>query len=98
MPASAYIESLFALIFIIGLILLLGKVLPMLAPRLYGLPMKKTGKNDRRLYLTESIQLDPKRRLVLMEHDNQEHLILLGMNDEKVISSTPKKSKKGPKK
>ena len=102
MPLSTYFNAFISLGIIIAAILLLGKVLPMIAPKLYGVPVKKKKEDKRNLHLTESIQLDPKRRLVVVEHDKDRHLILLGVNSETVVStsktSTPKPKKKGAKK
>lgn len=40
----------------------------------------------RRLKLSESLMLDPRRRLVLVRCDGREHLILLGPSGDIVVS------------
>ena len=42
---------------------------------------------ERRLAVIETLVLDPSRRLVLVRHDKEEHLILLG--EGKLIPPTP---------
>ena len=55
---------------------------------------KKTG----RLKVGEKLMLDGRRKLLLIEHDDQEHLILLGHQTETLISSGKrKKNKPAPK-
>ncbi|MHA6287038.1 flagellar biosynthetic protein FliO [Maricaulis sp. CAU 1757] len=41
----------------------------------------------RRLAVRETLVLDPRRRLVVLEADGQEHVILLGAERETVLSS-----------
>ena len=41
----------------------------------------------KRLKVIETTWLDTKRRLVLIQHDGQEHLLLLGTNSETVLQS-----------
>ena len=41
----------------------------------------------KRLKVIETTWLDTKRRLVLVQHDGQEHLLLLGTNSETVLHS-----------
>lgn len=47
--------------------------------------IRPTNNPKRRLQLLESQALDPKRRLVLVRHDNTEYLLLLGANHEVVL-------------
>ncbi|MBU3655457.1 MAG: hypothetical protein FGM23_03740 [Alphaproteobacteria bacterium] len=47
--------------------------------------IRPTHNPKRRLQLLESQALDPKRRLVLVRHDNTEYLLLLGANHEVVL-------------
>ena len=56
--------------------------------RKFGLFGVQPGGISRRMRLRESIALDPKRRLVLVQVDDQDHLILLG-DGEHVVRSTP---------
>ena len=80
----SYLKFLLALLFVIGLI---GGL---------GLLAKRAGLGNRgpivkgklkRLSIVETMSLDPKRRLVLVQCDNSEHLILLGTNGEQTIES-----------
>lgn len=56
--------------------------------------MKKLGLSDnpsspspkkRRLQIAESLALDSRRRLVLVQRDEKQHLVILGPNSETVI-------------
>jgi flagellar protein FliO/FliZ len=44
----------------------------------------------RRLKISESLMLDPRRRLVIVRCDDREHLILLGPGGDVVVSATEK--------
>ena len=44
-----------------------------------------TGK--RRLKVVEALPLDARRRLVLLQRDNKQHLVILGPNGETVIET-----------
>lgn len=62
-----------------------------------GMAAKKQG----RLKIGERLMLDGRRKLLLIEHDDKEHLILLGHQSETLISSGKKQDagkKPGPKK
>jgi len=43
----------------------------------------------RRLRLVESLALDPRRRLVLVRLDGQEHLLLLSAGGDRVVAAQP---------
>jgi len=63
-----------------GLALLLKKLgLAEKTPSLKG--------NKRRLRLVESLPLDARRRLVLLECDDKQHLVILGTTGETLIKS-----------
>ena len=47
-----------------------------------GVPTKN---GERRLQVIESIAVDARRRLVIVQCDDKQHLILLGQNSETVI-------------
>jgi flagellar biogenesis protein FliO len=64
-----------ALVLVLGLIALAGFVARRLG---LGGAGPTRGGRARRLSVTESIALDPKRRLVLVRLDRLEHLLLLG--------------------
>ena len=52
--------------------------------------MKNLGaKNGKRLSLTEQLYLDPKRRVVLIRCDDTEHVILIGQQQEQLLSTHP---------
>lgn len=44
---------------------------------------------DRRLKLKETLVIDPRRRLVILEADATEHVVLLGAEAETVLASQP---------
>jgi flagellar protein FliO/FliZ len=74
----------FAFVFIIGLIGVMGVLL-----KRYAGPQKIFGANDpnARLKIIEVRYLDPKRRLMLIKRDDTEHLLLLSDGRELVIES-----------
>ena len=79
MDITDYLRFVFALAFVIALILILA----VLAKR-YGLGYRTISKRTmkRRLSISEIMPLDGKRKLVLVRRDDQEHLLLIGgMND-----------------
>jgi flagellar protein FliO/FliZ len=76
-----------ALALVIGLIALAGFVARRLG--LGGAGPTRVGR-ARRLSVTESIALDPKRRLVLVRFDALEHLLLLGPSGDLVVERSLK--------
>lgn len=44
---------------------------------------------DRRLHLKETLVIDPRRRLVILQADGTEHVVLLGAEAETVLASQP---------
>ena len=81
-----YFKFVLALLFVLGLI---GG---------FAIIAKRTGLGNRgpivrgkskRLSIIETMVLDPKRRVVLVQCDNSEHLLLLGTNNEQVIDNGP---------
>ena len=87
LEAYSYLKFLLALIFVVGLIGGFG----LLAKRA-GLgnrgPLVKS--NAKRLSIIETMALDPKRRLVLVQCDDDQHLLLLGANNEQTIENNIK--------
>lgn len=79
-----YMKFVFALIFVMALI-----VLAALAARRFGFGMPLTHRHAarRRLGIVESLNVDGKRRLVLIKRDDTEHLILLGSSGELLIEN-----------
>lgn len=85
MEETSYLRVLFALIFVFALIALLGWGLRRWQAAHGGLA--KSANGERRLQMVEQFYFEPKRRLVLMRCDDQEHLIMLGHQGETHISS-----------
>ena len=91
MNFGEYFQFLLALLFVIGLIGLLA----LGARRLgFGFPISALkNKEERRLSLIEVLPIDGRRKLVLVKCDSKEHLIILGLNSETIVSSnTPSNS------
>jgi len=80
-----YVQFLFALIFVLGLIGLFSIALKRLSTT--GIAGLRNGKGPSRLSISETVMLDGKRRMVLVRRDNKEHLLLLGMQNDVVIES-----------
>ena len=85
MEVESYFKFMAATLIVLGLI-----ALATFAIRRFGLipgaaPIKP--KNLRRLRVEEALTLDPRRRLLLLRHDDQEHLLLLGPGSDLLISS-----------
>lgn len=87
MDTVDYAQFTMAFLLVIGLIGLMA-----LAMRRFGDPAKRFGgKNaETRLRVVETRLLDSKRRLVLIERDHRQHLLLLGEQRETLIESFEK--------
>ena len=48
-------------------------------------------RRERRMRIVETIVLDPRRRVVIMNCDDMEHVLLLGPNAETVLDKRPSK-------
>tara|TARA_R110002096_G_scaffold124234_1_gene268744 strand:- start:1111 stop:1431 length:321 start_codon:yes stop_codon:yes gene_type:complete len=46
-------------------------------------------RRERRLQVVETLILDPRRRLVMVRHDDEEVLLMLGPNAETVVDRRP---------
>jgi len=80
MNVSMYLQFVAALVFVLGLI----GCAALLARRLgLGHSVRKAG--SRRLGVVEVLPLDGRRKLVLLQCDGTEHLIILGQTGETVI-------------
>lgn len=79
-------RALFALIATLALIGLAAY-----AARRFGMLDNTVGKADRRLKVTESLMLDPRRRLVLVRLDGREHLLLLSPSRDLVVTDVEAK-------
>lgn len=78
-----------ALAFVIGLMGGLAFLLKKFG--LNGVAASSPG--DKRLKLIESIPLDARRRLALIQRDDNQHLVILGVNSETVIETNIKAPK-----
>ena len=76
------IRLLLALAFVIALMGGLALVLKRLG---LGIAEAKNTTGQKRLHLLESLPLDTRRRVVIIECDEKQHLVLLGVNDDTVI-------------
>ena len=85
MNFGEYFQFFLALLFVIGLIVLLA----LGARRLgFGFPVTAIKRNgQKRLSIIEVTPIDARRRLVLVRCDDREHLLLLGPNTETVVAT-----------
>ncbi len=51
---------------------------------------------ERQLHIIESLHLDARRKLVLVEDGEREHLVLLGTTQETLVESRKKTQKRAP--
>ncbi|MAJ65582.1 MAG: hypothetical protein CL558_02900 [Alphaproteobacteria bacterium] len=80
-----YIRYVAALAFVVALILGLAYLLRKLGTSSFMNGGR--GRGDKRLGIVEVQPIDPKRRLVLISHDDREHLVLLGHERDLVIEA-----------
>ncbi|WP_300555904.1 flagellar biosynthetic protein FliO [Maricaulis sp.] len=45
--------------------------------------------DERRMKIRETLVLDPRRRMVIVEVDDEEHLLLLGATNETLVKTQP---------
>jgi flagellar protein FliO/FliZ len=76
MDFATFIRAIFALLLTLGLIGLAAVALRRYGPD--AVSRLAASRKDRRLKLVESLVLDPTRRLVIVDCDGRERLILLG--------------------
>src|SRR5690348_10033586 len=88
MHASDFLTAVFALAVTLGLIGLAAVALRKYGPD--AIARVSMQKKDRRLKVVETLVLDPARRLVLVECDGAEKLILLG--EGRLLGDTAKKA------
>lgn len=79
-----YLKFLLAFVFVIALIGLVTVVARRLG---FGLPANPRNSARRRLAVVESLNIDGKRRLVLIRRDDTEHLVLLGTSTELLVEN-----------
>ena len=79
-----FMKFLVAMVFVLGLIWGFA-----LVAKHFGLGNREPVKRSRskRLSIIETMALDAKRRVVIVRHDDTEHLLLLGNSGEQVIRS-----------
>jgi flagellar protein FliO/FliZ len=78
MDILEFIRAVAALAVTLGLVGLAAVAMRKFGPDWMQRLQSAATKRDRRLFLVESLPLDPTRRLVLVSLDGQERLILLG--------------------
>lgn len=86
MDLNDYLRTVFALLFVLGLIGLLYLLARQYAARRLG-PGATRGGLGARLGIVEVRPLDGRRRLVLVRRDDVEHLLLLGPERDLVVES-----------
>ena len=84
MDVDNYLRFILALVFVLGLIGVLAMIV-----RKYGPGRMVTGRRagSRRLWVSEVLPLDGRRRLVLVRRDDVEHLVLLGHGADVVVET-----------
>ena len=84
MEVDNYLRFVLALVFVLGLIGILAMIV-----RKYGPGRMVTGRRgaSRRLWVSEVLPLDGRRRLVLLRRDGVEHLLLLGHGADVVVET-----------
>lgn len=85
MELSEILRFAAALVFVIGLIVACAW-----AAKRFGLvPSGRQTSMNKRLAVTETLTIDPKRKLMIVRHDDREHLILLGDQDMVLEAGLP---------
>lgn len=87
----SWLRVLLASVSVLGLMALLGWGLKYLAQRGWIKP----GGPDGRLKLLASLPLDARRRVVVVKCDDQEHTLLLGPQNDLLLSSRPSPTPNG---
>ncbi|MBL1431471.1 MAG: flagellar biosynthetic protein FliO [Robiginitomaculum sp.] len=77
------VRMILGLLFTIGMLLVLWAGIRKFAPGM----VQAMPKGQRRLKIIEALQLDTKRRLIVVKDGQKEHLILLGGATETVLES-----------
>lgn len=84
MDAANYLRLILALGLVLALIGLFALLLRRYGPAA-GLAVRRKG--DKRLGVVEVMALDARRRLVLVRRDGVEHLLLLGVGEDRVVET-----------
>jgi flagellar protein FliO/FliZ len=85
MEAMELLRGALALVFVLGLIGGAAWAARRFAPAAL---FSVKSKNDRRLGIIESLQVDGRHRLVLVRRDEAQHLLLIGPNHSQLIESS----------
>tara|TARA_B100000780_G_scaffold277565_2_gene248585 strand:+ start:1179 stop:1496 length:318 start_codon:yes stop_codon:yes gene_type:complete len=88
-------SQIFQLIFALAFVVLLMAALAQIIKRLGLGNATPVNKSQKRLKIIESQALDARRRVVIIQCDDKQHLVMLGINSETVIK-TDIKSVKDP--
>jgi len=87
MEITEILRFMAALVFVIGLIAACAW-----AARRFGLvQMGEKASTRGRLAVVESLSIDPKRKLMIIRHDDREHLVMLGDQDLILDAGLPAK-------
>ncbi|MEI6730174.1 MAG: flagellar biosynthetic protein FliO [Pseudomonadota bacterium] len=83
-----YLRAAFALTFVVGLIFLAAII-----AKKSGWDKKLVGNksSQKRMQVMETLYLDPKHRLVMVKCNDLEHVLMLGVGGNLVVSSNPAK-------
>jgi flagellar protein FliO/FliZ len=84
-PENTYLNAAFALGLVIVLIALGAWVLKLFARGVSAAPLSR-GRN-RRLSVVDQVNVDPRRKLIIVRRDNVEHLILTGGPQDLLVES-----------
>ncbi|MBJ7416952.1 MAG: flagellar biosynthetic protein FliO [Niveispirillum sp.] len=84
MDAANYLRLILALGAVLALIAVFAVLLRRYGPAA-GLAVRRKG--DKRLSVVEVMALDARRRLVLVRRDGVEHLLLLGIGEDRVVET-----------
>lgn len=79
--------QIFQLVFALGFVVLLMAGLAHMIKRLGFANAMPVNKSKKRLKVIESQSLDARRRLMLVQCDDKQHLVILGLNGETVIKT-----------
>ena len=93
METGTLMQAMFSLLFVLGLIGLMALAMRKLNVDQWLKPRARPGS---RLAVEESLQIDPRHRLVLLRRDDRLHLVLLGANEQTVIETAISASPKEP--
>jgi len=84
MNFATYLQFALALVFVLGLIVLLAWAVRRFGWFAQVIPVR-AGK--KRIAVVDMAVVDAKRRLILVRRDDMEHLLLIGANSETVVES-----------